>query len=87
MKKQLTTILLTIIAVTAMAIPAKRGVWKMITLSDGTEVRAQLVGDEHGHYWLSEDGIAYNQANNKDYLCTGRCTKDNGKSKGEACSS
>ena len=39
----------------------------MITLSDGTEVRAQLVGDEHGHYWLSEDGIAYNQANNKDY--------------------
>ena len=67
MKRQLTTILLTIIAVTAMAIPAKRGVWKMITLSDGTEVRAQLVGDEHGHYWLSEDGIAYNQANNKDY--------------------
>lgn len=67
MKRQLTTILLTIIAVTAMAIPAKRGVWKTLVLADGTEVRAHLVGDEHGHYWLAEDGKAYNEAEDAEY--------------------
>ena len=41
------------------AVPAKRGVWKTLPLADGTEVRAQLVGDEHGHYWQSADGTAY----------------------------
>jgi len=41
------------------AVPAKRGVWKTLTLGNGTEVRAQLVGDEHGHFWKAEDGQAY----------------------------
>lgn len=36
-------------------------------MSNGTEVRAQLVGDEHGHYWQAEDGIAYIQAVDADY--------------------
>ncbi len=51
---------------TMMAVPAKRGMWKMLTLSNGTEVRAQLVGDEHGHYWLSEDGTAYREVSGTD---------------------
>jgi antitoxin component of MazEF toxin-antitoxin module len=40
----------------AMAIPAKPGLWKTLKLSDGTEVRAQLRGDEHVHFWMTEDG-------------------------------
>lgn len=41
------------------AVPARRGVWKTITLDDGTEVKAMLCGDENMHYWLTEDGKAY----------------------------
>ena len=48
-----------IVTMAVMAIPAKRGLWKTLTLSNGTEVRAQLVGDEHGHFWRAVDGQAY----------------------------
>ena len=41
------------------AVPAKRGIWKTLTLENGTEVRAQLVGDERAHFWLTEDGQRY----------------------------
>jgi len=59
MKRQLTTILLTIIAVTAMAIPAKRGFWKTITLVDGTQVRAELRGDKNFCCMVDEAGNRY----------------------------
>jgi M6 family metalloprotease-like protein len=42
-----------------MAIPAKRGQWSTITLSDGTKVRVELRGDEHLHYLQAEDGTCY----------------------------
>ena len=42
-----------------MAVPAKKGLWKTITLPDGTEVRAQLKGDEFGHHWYAADGKRY----------------------------
>ena len=48
------------VAVTMMAVPAKRGQWKTLTLADGTQVKATLVGDEHGHFWKAENGQAYN---------------------------
>ena len=41
------------------AIPAKRNVWKNLNLPDGTKVRAQLTGDEFGHYWLGKNGKSY----------------------------
>ena len=50
-----------VITVMVMAVPAKPGLWKMLTLQDGTEVRAILVGDEHGHFWKAENGQAYIQ--------------------------
>ena len=53
------TSVLVMCALTVLAVPAKRGIYKMLTLADGTEVKASLVGDEHGHYWLTEDGTAY----------------------------
>lgn len=45
----------------AVAVPAKRGLWKTITLSDGTTVEAQLVGDEHLHYYVDAAGVCYSQ--------------------------
>ncbi len=58
--KKITLILSLLIAtVAANAIPAKRGVWKSIKLANGTEVRAQLVGDEHHHFWKTADGSSY----------------------------
>lgn len=41
------------------AVPAKRGVWQTLRLADGTEVRAELVGDEFCHYWKAGDGTGY----------------------------
>lgn len=67
MRKFFFILSLLIVTLTVSAVPAKRGLWKTLTLSNGTEVRAQLVGDEHGHYWQAEDGIAYIQAVDADY--------------------
>ena len=61
MKKFILTLLLTVVTVTMMAVPAKKGIWKTLKLQDGTEVRATLVGDEHGHFWKAENGQAYIQ--------------------------
>ena len=50
---------LMICSASMMAIPAKPGQWKMLKLANGTEVRAELVGDELCHYWLANDGKGY----------------------------
>ena len=57
-KLLLTTALLLVICMVTMAIPAKRGVFKTLKLADG-QVRAMLVGDEHGSFWKGCDGRAY----------------------------
>ena len=59
MKKILFTFTLLLMVLGAAAVPVKPGLWKTLKLSDGTEIRAQLKGDEFGHYWLGEDGRAY----------------------------
>lgn len=41
------------------AIPAKPGIWKLLKLTDGSSVRAELQGDEHLHFWQAEDGRLY----------------------------
>ena len=46
-------------AINLCAVPAKQGVWRLITLDNGQEVRVRLVGDEHLHYWLAADGACY----------------------------
>lgn len=66
MKKLFLVLSLAAISLSAMAVPAKRGVWKTLTLSNGTEVKAQLVGDEHGHFWRSADGVAYAEISETD---------------------
>lgn len=49
------------LALSVLAVPAKRGVWCSLSLVNGTEVKAQLVGDEFLHYYVSEDGTKYVQ--------------------------
>lgn len=50
MKKTLLTAALTLATVATMAVPAKRGQWRTVTLSDGQAVRVELRGDEFNHY-------------------------------------
>lgn len=60
MKKSfLSALLMMMVALTAMAIPAKRGMSRTLTLANGSTVEATLVGDEFGHYFLGTDGKAY----------------------------
>lgn len=64
MKKTLLSIATILLSVCAMAIPAKPGLWRTLTLADGTEIKAQLKGDEHLHFWATEKGDYYiEQAN------------------------
>ena len=50
---------LLMLAVAAFAVPAKPGLTRLLTLTDGSTVHATLVGDEYLHYWLGADGNAY----------------------------
>jgi M6 family metalloprotease-like protein len=43
------------LATALFAVPAKRGVKKVLPFN-GEKVEARLVGDEHVHYWLTDDG-------------------------------
>ena len=56
MKKTLLTLSLMLVTMAVMAVPAKKGLWKTIILENGQEVKAQLKGDEFGHYWRTADG-------------------------------
>lgn len=47
------------VVLSAMAVPAKPGAWRTISLTDGTQVKVQLVGDEFMHYYQSADGTRY----------------------------
>ena len=56
MKRTTTLLSFVIISLLALAVPAKRGVWRTIPLTDGTTVEAQLCGDENLHYYVSASG-------------------------------
>lgn len=58
MKKILTVAATCLVAVSVMAVPAKR-IKKTITLADGTTREVVLRGDEHVHFYQAEDGTAY----------------------------
>ena len=60
MKRWLFVVVALFVAVVSVyAVPAIRGIWRVLKLVDGTEVRAELRGDEHLHYWQSADGKKY----------------------------
>ena len=66
MKKIVFSFLLTLMVLCVYAVPAKKGIIRTLTLTNGTTVTAQLVGDEHGHYWLATDGKAYQAVEGMD---------------------
>ena len=41
------------------AVPARQGQWQSLALADGTQVEAQLMGDEHLHFWQTDGGDCY----------------------------
>ena len=67
MKRYYITLLLMLISISMFAVPAKRNLTRTIPVSDGTTVNARLVGDEHGHFWLADNGKSYQQFNDNDY--------------------
>ena len=56
------SILFSLVAMTCLAIPAKR-VRKSLTLADGTTVMATLTGDENGHWYVNDQGKALTEDN------------------------
>ena len=62
MKRLLFMLLLCGVVIALRAVPARPGVWKTLTLKDGTEVRALLSGDEFRHCWKGIDGRQYVKA-------------------------
>ncbi len=62
-----TSLVLLMMVLTMSAVPAKPGQKKLLRLSDGTTVEARLVGDEHGHFWLSADGRAFRKVQNEAF--------------------
>lgn len=63
MKKLFVMMSLWLVAVAVMAIPAMPGLWSTIKLSNGKEVRAQLMGDENGCWMQAADGTCYVENN------------------------
>ena len=66
--KQVILCLMLTTAITAMGVPAKRGVWRDITLKNGKTVRAELVGDEHFHFFRDSAGYCYVEKQQNVYV-------------------
>ena len=63
MRKIVAAILLCSLALTANAVPAKRG-WQTRTQADGSSIEVQVIGDEFYHYTINREGkqIRLNEA-------------------------
>ena len=66
MKKVLIATALSLCTTLVMAVPAKRN-WTLVSQSDGTTIRISLVGDEHLHYYITEDYVPLYKAANNQY--------------------
>ena len=61
MQKYIATFCFLLVACFVMAVPAKKGIWKTLPLN-GIPVTAQLMGDEHFHFWQTTDGRCLSEA-------------------------
>lgn len=59
-----------LIANVCQADKAMKGVWETISLKNGLQVRAELQGDEHFHFWKTEGGENYMLSEGKYKLVT-----------------
>ena len=64
MKKTIFTLSLLAVAMLVSAVPAKKGMWQTVKLSDGREVRVQKMGDEHMRFWSDAEGRTYVKSGN-----------------------
>ena len=65
MKRILISAVLTLCAAMTFAIPAKKS-WKVVSQSDGTTIKVSQAGDEHLHYYITEDNVPiYKAADNR----------------------
>ena len=65
MKRILISAVLSLCAAMIFAIPAKKS-WKVVSQSDGTTIRVSQAGDEHLHYYITEDNVPlYKAADNR----------------------
>ena len=56
MKRILISAVLSLCAAMTFAIPAKKS-WKVVSQSDGTTIKVSQAGDEHLHYYITEDNV------------------------------
>ena len=61
MKKDLLCLLFLLTSLGLSATPARRGFWRTLTLTDGSEVRAELRGDARYHFYQDAEGVRYTQ--------------------------
>lgn len=66
MKRLLLSISTALVAIAVNAMPVKPGVWRNVTLADGSVVRVELVGDENITFWRAADGTCYRQTATAD---------------------
>lgn len=65
MKRILISAVLSLCAAMIFAIPAKKS-WKVVSQSDGTTIKVSQAGDEHLHYYITEDNVPiYKAADNR----------------------
>ena len=65
MKRILISAVLSLCAAMTFAIPAKKS-WKVVLQSDGTTIKVSQAGDEHLHYYITEDNVPiYKAADNR----------------------
>ena len=65
MKRILISAVLSLCAAMTFAIPAKKS-WKVVSQSDGTTIKVSQAGDEHLHYYITEDSVPiYKAADNR----------------------
>jgi len=67
MKRTFVFLAVVVIAIAANAIPAKRGIKKLLT-KDGTIIEAELVGDEYHHCLKSLDGYIVKKTDDNYYI-------------------
>ena len=58
--------LLLLLCLVAFAVPAKR-TWVTFKQSDGTSITVSLAGDEHLHYYITQDNVPLVRAENGDF--------------------
>ena len=65
MKRIFISAVLSLCAAMTFAIPAKKS-WKVVSQSDGTTIKVSQAGDEHLHYYITEDNVPiYKAADNR----------------------